>query len=144
MSALFILAAMKAYAKAGKLTTVEAWEPMFSISSSMLKHLHAESVSSHFGKSEQALAELAQQLDRVDFMFHDAGHLGEDYVNDFRQACDMLAPGAVVLFDDIRWEDRTVHSGATGAYRGWKEVVNHARVSQAFEIDNDLGLLLLN
>lgn len=35
-------------------------------------------------------------------MFHGAGHSRED-INDFKQVVESLAPGAVVLFDDIRW-----------------------------------------
>ena len=117
---------------------------MFSIASSMLKQLYGDSVRNHFGKAAHALPESAQSLQAVDFLFHDAGHLADDYVNDFRQACDILAPGAVVLFDDIRWDDQSVHAGASGAYQGWRQVVNHSRVRQAFEIDGDMGILLLN
>lgn len=78
-------------------------------------------------------------------MFHDAGHSHEAYVNDFSQVSQALVPGAVVLFDDIRWEDERweLRSKPGNTYAGWKEVVSHSRVSYAVEIDGDLGLLLL-
>ena len=143
MSALFILAALKAYAKSGHLTTVEGWEPQFSLGSAMLKRLHGEMVSCHFGTTGKVLPELVKSLGRIDFMFHDAGHSREDYIGDFNQVSEILSPGAVVLFDDIRWEDPTMYEGQARTYEGWKEVVSHPRVKRAVEIDDALGLLLL-
>ena len=46
---------------------------------------------------EQCLTELAKELKSFDFLFHDAGHSYDDYVNDFALAEPMLAPGAICL-----------------------------------------------
>jgi predicted O-methyltransferase YrrM len=143
MSALFILAALKAYAKSGHLATVEGSEPQFSLGSAMLKRLHGGMVSCHFGKTGNVLPELVKSLGKIDFMFHDCGHSREDYVGDFNQVSEILSPGAVVVFDDIRWEDPTIYVGQARTYEGWKEVVGHPRVKRAVEIDDTLGLLLL-
>jgi predicted O-methyltransferase YrrM len=146
MSALFILAALKHYSPSGHLNTLEGAEPQFSIASSTLKHRYGDMVSCHFGLTSALLPELVRLIGPIDFMFHDAGHSYKDYVSDFNQVSQNLVPGAIVLFDDIRWEDERWVSGPTTAantYAGWKAVVNHARVSQAIEIDGNLGLLLL-
>jgi predicted O-methyltransferase YrrM len=143
MSALFMMTAMKAVSKSGRLTTVEGLEPQFSFSSAMLKEKYGEMVSCRFGWTNIVLPELAKSLSGVDFMFHDAGHSREDYVRDFGHAVEMLAPGAVAVFDDIRWEDPKFFEGAPRAYDGWREVVAHPRVAQAVEIDDVLGLLLM-
>jgi predicted O-methyltransferase YrrM len=143
MSALFILGALKIYAKSGHLTTVEGSEPQFSLGSSMLKRWHGGAVSCHFVRTGSALPKLVKSLGRLDFMFHDCGHSREDYVRDFNQVSESLAPGAVVLFDDIRWEDPRFFAGKPRTYEGWKAVVADSRVRQAVEIDDVLGLLLV-
>ncbi len=143
MSALFMLAALKAYAKSGHLTTLEGWEPQFSVASNTLKRLYGDMVSCHFGKTHEALPRLVESLGRIDFMFHDAGHSRDDYVNDFMQVSEILAPGAIVLIDDIRWEDPRMYVGHARTYEGWTELVGHPRVRRAIEIDDTLGLLLL-
>jgi predicted O-methyltransferase YrrM len=143
MSALFILGALQRGANRGHLTTVEGWEHLYSLSSPLLKRLYGESVSCHLGRTESVLPELVKSLGRIDFMFHDCGHSAEDYVRDFGQVIEALAPGAVVLFDDIRWEDPRFSSGTSRTYEGWKEVTGHPRIKQAVEIDGLLGLLLL-
>ena len=48
------------------------------------------------------LPRIVKSLKRVDFLFHDAGHSREDYVRDFDAVLPILAPGAVILIDDIR------------------------------------------
>lgn len=143
MSALFILAALKAYAQSGFLTTVEGWEILFQLTSPMLKQQYGEMVSCQLGKTNNVLPQLVTSLGEVDFMFHDAGHSREDYVNDFAAVVDVLAPGSVVLFDDIRWDNARFGGSKTDTYEGWKAVVSHNRVRRAVEIDGMLGLLLM-
>ena len=143
MSALFILAALTTYAKSGHLATVEGFEPQFSLSSSLLKRRYGETVACHFGKIAGVLPELLNSLGSIDFMFHDCGHSRDDYINDFNQVSKLLAPGAFVLFDDIRWEDPRFVKGEARTYEGWQAVVGHPRVSRAVEIDGVLGLLLI-
>jgi predicted O-methyltransferase YrrM len=145
ISALFILAALHLYFKSGHLVTLEGSEPQFSISSALLKGRYGDMVSCNFGLTGKLLPELVKSIGPIDFMFHDAGHSHDDYVNDFNLVCGNLTPGAVVLIDDIRYEDERfkASSEAADTYRGWKEVVEHSRVCRAFEIDGKLGLLLL-
>jgi len=54
-----------------------------------------------------------------------------------------LSPGNVVLIDDIRWEDARFSAQPAKTYEGWREIVRHARVRRAVEIDGNRGLLLL-
>jgi predicted O-methyltransferase YrrM len=145
ISAQFILAALRLYFKSGHLTTIEASEPQFSIASALLNGRFGDMVCCHFGMTTKLLPELVKRIGPIDFMFHDAGHSHQDYVNDFRLVTENLTPGAVVLFDDIRWEDDRwkTSSEAVDTYRGWREVVDHPRVCRALEIDGSLGLLLL-
>jgi predicted O-methyltransferase YrrM len=146
MSALFILEALKTRGKDTHLTTLEAFEPQFSISSKTLKSRYGNQVSCEFGLSQEALPMIVKSLERVDFLFHDAGHSREDYVRDFHTVLPILAPGAVVLIDDIRWDDPRFSGENPCCYEGWVEILNHPRVRRAVEItdsNGSMGLLQL-
>jgi predicted O-methyltransferase YrrM len=143
MSSLFILEALRRQSPEAHLTTVEGWEPQFSLSSKILNTRYGNQVSCEFGRVQEMLPGLVGHLRRLDFLFHDAGHSGADYVNDFQAALPVLAPGAVVLVDDIRFEDRRFSDTSLHCYEGWREIVNHPRVDRAVEIEGVMGLLLL-
>ena len=134
MSALFILEALRNL-RTGRLITLEGWEALYSLSSTMLKERYGDMVSCELGKTQDALPRLANTAAPIDFLFHDAGHLGEDYIRDFNAVADNLAAGAVVLIDDIRYQDQS--------YDGWLRVCADSKVRRAVEIDYNLGLLLL-
>ena len=144
MSGLFILAGLKKFSPAGALTTVDGWEKLVSISSPILKERYPDMVSCHFGRTETLVPELVKSLGTIDFLFHDCGHSRAQYINDFANVLNNLAPGAVVLFDDIRWEDPRFRDDNPDTYGGWTAVAGNSRVRQAFEIDDSLGVLLLN
>ena len=143
MSALFVLYALSANKEEGHLTTVEGWEPQFSISSGLLKERFGDMVCSCFGRTEETLPSVVASMESIDFLFHDAGHSRKDYTRDFDVVIQKIAPGAVVLFDDIRWEDPRFQDSPPETYRGWREVVEHPRVKQAVEIGENLGLILI-
>ena len=144
MSALFTLAALTAYTKSGRLTTLEGDENLFAFSSSLLQERYRERVACHCGWVQKMLPALAESIGSIDFMFHDCGHSREAYVRDFGNVIKVLTPGAVVLFDDIRWEDNWSSSkNSLHTYEGWQEVIAHPRVRRAVEIDSELGLLLI-
>jgi predicted O-methyltransferase YrrM len=143
MSALFILSALKANEGTGHLTTLEGCDPPFSLAAANLKDQYGGMVSCHLGLTQQVLPELARSLGRIDFVFHDAGHSREEYLRDFNAVVDVLPAGGVVLIDDIRWEDPRFSTRSTDTYRGWLEIVGHARIGRAVEINESLGLLLL-
>jgi predicted O-methyltransferase YrrM len=102
MSALFILEAVRNNLETGHLRTVEAWEALYSLSSSMLKERYGDMVSCHFGKTQDELPTLAKTTGPFDFMFHDAHRSREAYIGDFGAVKNSFSPGAIVLIDDIR------------------------------------------
>jgi predicted O-methyltransferase YrrM len=144
MSALFILEAIRNNLATGHLQTIEAWDPQYSLSSSMLKERYGDMVLCHLGNIQDELPKLAKTAGPFDFMFHDDGHSRETYIRDFNAVKDAFSPGAVVLFDDIRWEDLRMTKGRPArCYEGWMEVCADSRVRRAVEVDYNLGLLLL-
>jgi len=143
MSALFILEALKARAADARLTTLEGYRLLFSLSSPMLAGRYGSKVACRLGSTQEALPELMRSLGPLDLVFHDAGHSREDYVRDFRSVLPNLREGAVVLVDDIRWKSGRFFQGDPGCYPGWIELVRHPRVRRAAEINETMGALLL-
>jgi predicted O-methyltransferase YrrM len=143
MSALFILEALAKQGEHARLTTVEGSELQHALSSALLKQLYGDKVSCVYGWTSRILAELVASVGQVDFMFHDAGHSRLDYTRDFNAVLPVLAPGAVVLIDDIRWSDPRFFKGDPQCYQGWRDIADHSRVGRAVEIDDSMGLLLI-
>jgi predicted O-methyltransferase YrrM len=144
MSALFILEAIRNNLETGHLRTVEGSDIMYPLSSSILKERYGDMVSCHFGKTEDELPKLAEAAGPFDFLFHDAAHSREAYIGDFNAVRNSFSSGALVLIDDIRYEDLRVSEGRPArCYEGWREVCADSKVRRAVEIDYNLGLLLL-
>jgi predicted O-methyltransferase YrrM len=109
----------------------------------MLASRHGGRVRCELGWTRDVLPALAGEIPPVGFLFHDAGHSRGDYVGDFRLALPLLAPGAVVLFDDIDWDDPRFAAVNPRCHRGWMDVVAHPSVVWAVEIGGGMGLALL-
>ncbi|MGH7719991.1 MAG: class I SAM-dependent methyltransferase [Gemmatimonadaceae bacterium] len=146
-SAAFMLEALKSRGDAGRLATVEPAEPQFTLASTLLERRYGGRVSCHRGLSYEVIPSIVQSLQRVDFMFHDASHTGEDFIRDFDAVEPALAPGAVVMFDDIHWDSHWNNSrffqGEARTYEGWMQIVRHQRVRRAVEMSDTMGMLLL-
>jgi predicted O-methyltransferase YrrM len=138
-----MLEALAKHGEHARLTTLEGSELQHALSSALLKQHYGDKVSCVYGWTGQLLAELVTSVGQVDFMFHDAGHSRLDYTRDFNAVVPVLAPGAVVLIDDIRWSDPRFFKGDPQCYRGWRDIADHSRVGRAVEIDDSMGLLLI-
>ena len=130
--------------KPWSIITVEMNPRTHAIASGILNEAFSGKVNCICGTSQSALQALRETNERFDFFFHDAAHSLEAYTRDFAAAAPMLQPGAVLLLDDIRWENEKFHAGGARTYEGWREIVNHPRVAMAVELDESMGLALLN
>lgn len=143
MSGMFLLEALSTVGPGTHLTTVELTESSHARAQALLTAHYGNLVSCILGRTEEVVPELARTLTGVDFLFHDAGHSREDYVNDFAAALPCLAPGAVVLLDDIHWYDPHWSDTDPRCYEGWMEVTRHPRVRRAGELGEEMGIVLL-
>jgi len=143
MSAMFILEALETAGPDAHLTTVEYHADLHARAAALIRSRFDGRATCINGRTEDVVPDLARQLSGVDLLFHDAAHSGEAYVRDFIAAEPFMAPGSVVLFDDIRWFHRAFVNTDPKCYEGWMEVTRHPRVRRAGEIGNDMGLLLL-
>ena len=139
LGSLFLADALRRGAEPGQLATIEAAEPQRSLSAELL-----DGVARTFsGRTPQVLPEVFAAVGQVDLLFHDGDHSRDAYVADFEAALPHLAPGAAVVFDDIRWEDPFGLRDARTA-EGWDTVSFHPRVRAKAEIAGRYGLLLLS
>lgn len=142
MSALFMASELESIGGDARLSTIEFFEPQFSLASAHLSDRFGDRVDCRKFDIEAGLPELARSIGAIDFVFHDANHIGENYIRDFRVLAPNMASGAVLIFDDIRWSHPAVED-AMGCYQGSLEIVADDRVRHAVEIDGDLGMVQL-
>ncbi len=143
MSAAFILSGMDE-AEGGRLVTIDRDQELNQIVAPYLRRLFPDRITFELGDVHGKLSEMKQRSDAVnpELIFHDAGHSREDYVRDFAAILDLVKNKAVLLLDDIRWEDVRFIEKPAHSYRGWQEVIAHPRVEMAVEIDGALGMVL--
>jgi predicted O-methyltransferase YrrM len=142
MSSMFMLEALADRGDSGHVTTLEGGELQFALASAMLRQRYGDRVTCERGWTQDAVPRIVTSLDRIDFLFHDAAHGRDEYLRDFLAVAPHLGPGAVALFDDIRWNDPRFATNPR-CYEGWMEIVNHPRVRRAVEIDGSMGLLMM-
>jgi predicted O-methyltransferase YrrM len=145
LSAAVMAFALQRVAPEGRLLTIEIGEIQHRCAAALLGGLFGDRVECRKGNSKEILAPAASETAPLDFVFHDGGHSGENYVRDFSNVVDVLSPGAVVVFDDIRWRDALdPQADDPRCYAGWREVVDHVRVESAVEIGPALGLVMVS
>jgi predicted O-methyltransferase YrrM len=144
MSAMFVLGMQSYLGWTIRLTTVEGSEPQFTLARQRLKERYQDAITCHFGWTQDLLPKLMSTLGPINFMYHDAGHTREDFVRDFGAVVDSLSPGSVIVIDDIRWASAQFGGKQANAYRGWLDVVAHARIRHAVEVNGTMGLALLS
>ena len=146
MSAVVIISMLKAIGGFESFDTIDGFEPMCSLSKEKLTNLFGKLVTCNKGLIQTELPKILKTKKHIDFVFHDAGHSRESYINDFNMMEPHLSSGAVIIFDDLRWED--IHNRFSvkppQTYEGWKEILKHKRVKRAVEINDSIGLILID
>lgn len=78
------------------------------------------------GSFDETLKATLERMRPVDLLFHDGAHEAWCYEQDAETMRPFLAPGAVVVFDDIRW-------GATDTIGAWRKIVAHEQVKGSLD-----------
>lgn len=142
-SASIIASALERVSPGWRLLTIEKSELQHRLASHLLADLFGDRIVCRKGDSRELLP-AAAELAPLGFVFHDGGHSEEHYVRDFNVMAEALAPGGVVIFDDIRWRDQDKPGVDPRCYEGWRRVVAHPRVERAAEVGPALGMLLVS
>jgi predicted O-methyltransferase YrrM len=126
VSASYIAAALEMNGK-GRLVTLEGDPILSELTTETLRGLglghRAEVVCGPF---EETLEASLERMRPVDLLFHDGAHEAWCYEQDFATMRPYLAPGAVVVFDDIRWGD-------TDTIGAWRKIVAHEQVQGSLD-----------
>ena len=83
--------------------TIENFSPQKEISKSFLQKHCPQGVKTLHADKHDAIAQLVAAAEQFDFVFHDNGHSGDDYVRDFTELLPLMPAGAVFVLDDINW-----------------------------------------
>jgi predicted O-methyltransferase YrrM len=148
LSALFLLAELERVSPSGRLTTIEVREPQHGIAKALLEHRHGDAVRCALVGNAQDLPAVLDAARPIDLVFHDAEHSGDAYQRDFELLFPRLAPRAVVIFDNIRWDHKVFSRGPSRTYDGWRAVADDARCLAAVEcsgadVGDSWGLVLV-
>jgi predicted O-methyltransferase YrrM len=143
MSAYFILQALESYSANGNLWTIEANDLVYEKSKSILGQRFGERVSCIHGFSNDRLPEITRHVNRIDFYFHDGGHVFENIVGNFELVKPFLKKSSVLLIDDIRWWDRTMRKEDPRCYPAWERIYQDPMVRCAIEVNGTLGMALI-
>jgi predicted O-methyltransferase YrrM len=143
-SAAVIASAMERVSPQGRLLTIELGDIQYRLSSALLASEFGDRIVCRKGNTRDILAAAVAEMAPIGFVFHDGGHSEENYVSDFETMVEALAPGGVVLFDDIRWRDRDRPEHDPRCYEGWRRVVEHPRVERAIEVGPTMGMVTVS
>ena len=127
----------------GTIATIEVSEPQRTLSRELLEKEEPHRVHTIHAWSHEAVDQVRNILGTATLLFHDGGHSGEAYVRDFDLYLPIMESGGIVLFDNIRWDNRLWAASDPKTYEGWLKVTQHPRVRMAVEIDDDYGLIQL-
>lgn len=130
-----------------RLVTIEAFEPQATIGAANIRSV-TSGVECVNERKETALPRLAAEGRRFDLVFHDGGHTGDAYVEDFATIRTMLEPASIYMIDDIAWDEgrKRAATGETSrrtCLEGWQELVADPNVEGALVCNKNLGILLI-
>lgn len=129
--------------------TIDFLEPQATLGPRNIHSVNAENVECLTEDKATALPRLAREGWRFDFVFHDGGHAGDQYVRDFEAILPMLDPRSIYVVDDIAWDDpppiraRTRPHSKRTCFEGWRELLRHPKVNGAVTVGESIGVLLL-
>lgn len=128
VSASYIAAALEMNGK-GRLVTLEGDPTLAGIVEETLASLGlGHRVRVVCGPFEQTLKPTLEELGKVDLLFHDGIHEGWAYLQDFATMRPHLAPGAVVVYDDIRWGSSDLET-----IEAWQKIGTDSAVRAAID-----------
>lgn len=111
----------------GRLITLEGATPLARLATRTLSELGLDHVTVVEGRFQDTLDTVMRENAPIDFVFVDGHHDEQATVRYFDQIRPHLSPGALLVFDDIRW--------APGMARAWRSIAE----SRNTELTIDLG-----
>ncbi|MEM1245096.1 MAG: class I SAM-dependent methyltransferase [Acidobacteriota bacterium] len=123
-----------ATAGAQRVVTLEGAEPLAALAAEHFLELGLDTIEVVEGPFQATFARVLERSPPIDLLFVDGHHDEEATVRYFEQARFVLAPDALVVFDDIDWSD--------GMRRAWRAVTEAEGVEASVAL-GDLGVVAL-
>jgi predicted O-methyltransferase YrrM len=118
----------------GRLVTIDFSRPRLILAAELISNLGLNSVEFVHGSFDAHLTQSIASLRGVDFAFVDGDHQRDSTVRYFDTILAHIAPGGVIVFDDIRW--------SAGMAEAWTIVSTHPGVHCTFDLGR-VGLVLV-
>lgn len=119
----------------GRLTTVEGAGPLAELARTNLAQLGLTNVRVVPGVFREVLPGIIEEIAPIDYAFIDGHHDEGATIHYFEEVLTCAAPGAVLVFDDIRW--------SRGMRRAWSHIVRDGRIAQAVDL-GPMGICALS
>lgn len=113
-------------AAGGSVTTMDASPHRIAVAKRLHRDLGLQNVDYVVGLFADTLSGTLSRLPAIDFAFIDGNHQYQPTLDYFAAIADRSSPGAVLVFDDIRWSE--------GMKEAWAEI----RVSPRFQLVADM------
>ena len=110
----------------GSVTTMDASPHRIAVARRLHRDIGLTNVDYVVGLFDDTLVETLDRLPEIDFAFIDGNHQYQPTLDYFAAIADKSSPGAVLVFDDIRWSD--------GMKQAWAEI----KVSPRFKLIADM------
>ena len=124
--------------------TIENFSPQKEISQRFLEKHLPQTVKALHADKHDAIAQLVAASEQFDFIFHDNGHSGDQYVRDFTELQPLMPARGLFVLDDINWHGHGQGPSQRTCYEGWLEIIRHPRVTAAIEINGAMGVISLS
>jgi predicted O-methyltransferase YrrM len=129
ISALYQAAALELNGPGGRLVTVEGSDSLVALARQGFRELGLSNATCVTGCFQQVIPRLLQDAGPIDFAFVDGHHEEQPTLRYFEWISAHLAPGALLVFDDISWSE--------GMQRAWRVLCRDSRLCLAV----DTGIL---
>ncbi|HEX8674003.1 MAG TPA: class I SAM-dependent methyltransferase [Longimicrobium sp.] len=129
ISTAYLAAALRSLGGGGRTTTLEASPYRLRVARETHHRLGLDGISYRQGLFADTLEPALQEIGDVDFVFIDGYHQYEPTLSCFGTIWKRSRPGALFVFDDIRW--------SKGMRRAWKRLQHDERLS----LTADLGCM---
>ena len=135
LSAAYQGAALELNSGEGQLVTLEGAPTLAERSRTHLKELGVARVTVRTGRFDDTLGPVVAELKPVNYVFVDGHHDGQATLDYFDLIAPHLGPGAVVVYDDINYND--------DMKRAWDRIAADERVTHAADLGS-MGVTLVS
>ncbi|MDX1990765.1 MAG: class I SAM-dependent methyltransferase [bacterium] len=134
ISASYQASALKLNGDGGRLMTLEGAEALADLSQRNFHSLGLDNVRCVVGRFQDTLDGVLEELRPLDYAFIDGHHEEKATINYFHQILPYTAPTALMIFDDINWNE--------GMHNAWETIIAHERVDLAVEME-EIGICVV-